>query len=91
MLVEGKVSNPKPVISGVPQGTVLGPLFFLIYINDFSEGLSKGTKLKLFAHNSLLHIIIISAKDVLDLQNDLNLLQAREIEWKILENANISE
>ena len=83
VLVEGKASNPKPVISGVPQGTVLGPLFFLIYINDISEGLSKGTKLKLFADDSLLYRIIRSAKDVLALQNDLNLLQAWEIEWKM--------
>ena len=54
MLVEGKALDPKPVLSGVPQGTVLGPLFFLVYINDILEGLSKGTKLKLFADDSFL-------------------------------------
>ena len=83
VLVEGKASSPKPVVSGVPQGTVLGPLFFLVYINDISEGLSKGTKLKLFADDSLLYRVIRTIQDSLTLQNDLKLLQAWEKKWKM--------
>ena len=75
VLVEGKASAPRPVLSGVPQGTVLGPLFFLIYINDLSKGLSKGTKLKLFADDSLLYRTIETPADSKALQNDLDLLQ----------------
>ena len=64
VLVDGKTSTPKPVASGVPQGTVLGPFFFLVYINDISEGLSEGTELKLLADDSLLYRLIRSDRDV---------------------------
>ena len=83
VVVDGKESTPSNVQSGVPQGTVLGPLFFLVYINDISKGLSKGTKLNLFADDSLLYRIIRSAEDILILQKDLNTLQLWEKKWKM--------
>ena len=83
VLVEGMASPPTKVLSGVPQGTVLGPLLFLIYINDISNGLSEGTKLKLFADDSLLYRTIKSPKDSEILQKDLNTLQTWEKKWKM--------
>ena len=90
-MVDGVSSSPTEVLSGVPQGTVLGPLFFLVYINDISQGLSKGTKLRLFADDSLLYREINSLEDSAILQRDLNLLQSWEKNGKwnsTLANAN---
>ena len=83
VVVEGMESVPSKVLSGVPQGTVLGPLFFLIYINDISKGLSKGTKIRLFADDSLLYRTIKNPSDSAILQKDLNTLQLWEKKWKM--------
>lgn len=53
VMVERKMSDPVAVTSGVPQGTVLGPLFFLIFINDLPD--SVKCQIGLFADDSIVY------------------------------------
>ena len=53
VVVDGKSTRPAQVLSGVLQGTVLGPLMFLIYINDIAANLDNSTCIRLFADDCL--------------------------------------
>lgn len=59
------------LLSFVTQGTLQGPLLFLIYINEVPERISPETQLRLFANNSLLYQASKSQRDVEILQQDL--------------------
>ena len=83
VVIEGKESESVHVKSGVPQGTVLGPLLFLIYINDMPDALGEGTKLRLFADDSLLYKEINCISDAVSLQEELDKLQSWEAAWKM--------
>ena len=76
VVVGGEASHDNPVLSGVPQGSVLGPLLFLLYINDITEiQLSSGSVLNLFADDMLLYKPITSQHDYQSLQEDVNRIQ----------------
>ena len=82
-------TSPAPVTSPVPQGTVLGPLLFLIYINDLPLKVPSTTRL--FADDSLLYWRIKSPYGAQILQEDLDKLQEWERDWQMSFNANKSE
>ena len=71
--VNKSLSTPKPVTSGVPQGSILGPLLFLIYINDLPDSIFYSTCFS-FADDLKLYFIEQN-KDLSLLQIDLNGLQ----------------
>ena len=81
VILEGASSKIADVTSGVPQGSVLGPLMFLLYINDLPEYLTSDTKVRLFADDCMLYRKITSEQDSAALQQDLNALQQWEQDW----------
>ena len=74
--MEGATSDTVPVVSGVPQGTVLGPLLFLILINSRVQ-----SRIRLFADDCILYRKIRSNEDTIILQDDLNKLADWEQKW----------
>ena len=74
MGVSGVNSDPMNVMSGVPQGSVLGPLLFLIYIDGLTSLPLNGGSLVIFADDLLLHKVIHCAEDFLALQEDVDSL-----------------
>ena len=82
VLVEGATSSRAEVQSGVPQGSVLGPLMFLLFINDLPEYV-KNSKVRLFADDCVLYKEIENGEDSKALQEDLNALQQWETDWNM--------
>ena len=90
VVLNGQTSSWKHVLAGLPQGSILGPLFFLVYINDIPDGLQS--IVKIFADDTslfkiLFHYIISSS--VLD--NDLRIIAKWAFKWKILFNPDPSK
>lgn len=79
VLVEGAISGSIPVGSGVPQGTVLGPLLFSLFIKDLPDSIQSRTQL--FADDCILYRRIKSQQDCDILQDHLNLLTSWEKKW----------
>ena len=70
-MVNGCSSNLLQVLSGVPQGSVLGPLLFIIYINDVVNKIHPDSNINLFADDIALYRIIRSSVDYTILQKDI--------------------
>ena len=76
-IVNGAMSSPKTIVCGVPQGSILGPLLFLLYINDLPECLEK-TSPHLYADDTQ---ISTSAKTIEELTENLNNDLKKVGEW----------
>lgn len=77
VVIDGVASSVCRVPSGVPQGSVLGPVLFLCYVNDLAETVSSNITLRLFADDCLLYTKVRSPVD----QENLNLSIASVDNW----------
>ena len=84
VIVDGEISNWKYVLSGVPQGSVLGPILFLIYINDLEDDISS--KVLKFAYGTKVFRKVTNDTDKRSLQNDLDKLVKWSEKWQMLLN-----
>ena len=82
VVLNGQTFEWRKIISGVPQGTVLGPLLFLIYINDFSDGINS--LCEIFADDtSLFSKVYDINKSVCELNADLEKISCWAYQWKM--------
>ena len=90
VVLSGQASSWAEIRAGVPQGSILGPLFFLIYINDLSENL-KST-VKLFADDtSIFHVVKDPNTSAEILNHDLTKISEWAYRWKMSFNPDPSK
>ena len=81
VIINNSISSPAPVTSGIPQGSVLGPILFVLYINDLPEVVDKDSYVFLFADDTKLFRKICNDEDVKIIQQDINNLVAWSKKW----------
>ena len=79
VVVEGRSSDSVLVVSGVPQGSVLGPMLFLLIINDLPDKIASNTRL--FADDCIEYRQIKDTSDCEALKEDINMLAEWETKW----------
>ena len=90
VVLNGQHSSWTNIEAGVPQGSILGPLFFLIYINDLSDGLTSNPKL--FADDTSLFSVIHNINSTAnDLNSDLMKISNWAFQWKMIFNPDINK
>ena len=86
VIVGGSHSGWGPLTSGVPQGSVLAPLLFLLYVNDLPDVLNS--RIKIFADDSKLYRSVSVPADSFAMQVDLDAALQWADEWQLTFNAN---
>ena len=80
--INSSTSEPCRVTSGVPQGSVLGPLFFNLFVNDITDHIDPSTTVKLFADDLKLYSTYTNIAPA-NLQNQLNIIQHWSNTWQL--------
>ena len=85
VVLNGVYSDYLLIESGVPQGSVLGPLLFLIYINDLGVGIKSNVNF--FADDTMLYNIVnLPSESAVALNHDLEIIQRWTYQWKMVFN-----
>ena len=86
-ILNGQCSSWGDISAGVPQGSILGPLFFLVHINDLTENLK--CNIKLFADDTLLFTVVENSNAAAnDMNHDLELIMQWAHDWRMSFNPN---
>ena len=81
-VLKGQSSSWGDISAGVPQGSILGPLFFLVYINDLTEDLK--CNVKLFADDTSLFTVVQDSDSAAnDMNHDLELIRQWAHDWRM--------
>ena len=72
VVIDGYSSSLSEISSGVPQGSILGPLFFVIFINDLSHVVCSDNTIALYADDSKMFRVIDCDEDLIYFQEDLD-------------------
>ena len=90
MVLNGIASNWSQIYAGIPQGSVLGPLLFLIYINDLSDNISS--EMRLFADDSSLFTRVEDVTQTqAKLESDLETITNWAFQWKMVFNPDLTK